>query len=115
VKIKDSKTALGPAGAHPSIIHAIDVVDRVWWRVTGRQMRVTGLAEEGHSEASLHYGVQGDPRCRAFDVGAGDTTPEERAKITSELLSRLGDFEYDFVWEGLGTQNAHLHIEFDPK
>lgn len=116
MKIKDARTTLGPAGAHPAIIHAADVVDRVWRRVTGHHARIVGLAEEGHSEGSRHYGTPSDPRCMAVDFDADEVaaTAEQRAKIAAELLTRLGDLEYDFVWETLGTPRAHLHLEWDP-
>lgn len=115
MKIKNARTALGPAGAHPSMLHALDVTDRVWRRATGKHPIITGLAEEGHSEGSRHYGVPGDARCRAFDVRCADLTPEERVEIDAELARRLGANEFDIVWEALGTANAHLHVEADPK
>ena len=115
MKIKNARTTLGVEGAHPSLIHALLVVDRVWRKVTGKHPIVTGLAEEGHSEASKHYGIPGDTRCRAFDVRATDLTPEERVEIDAELHRRLGANEFDLPWEHLGTVNAHLHLEVDPK
>ena len=115
MKIKNARTVLGPEGAHPSLIHALIVTDRVWRKVTGKHPRITGLAEEGHSEGSRHYGIPGDTRCRAFDVGASDLTPEQRVEIDAELHRRLGANEFDLPWEDLGSANAHLHIEVDPK
>ena len=115
MKTKVTRTVLGPEGMHPSAIHAALVVDRVWRRVTGKHPIVTGLAEEGHSEGSLHYGIPGDTRCRAFDIRAADLTPEERLEVDAELGRRLGANEFDLVWEALGTPNAHLHVEVDPR
>jgi len=115
MKVKNARTVLGPFGAHPSLLHALGVTDRVWRKVTGKHMIVTGLAEEGHSEGSRHYGVPGDARCRAFDVRAADLTPEARLEIDAELHRRLGANEFDVVWEALGTVNAHLHLEVDAK
>ena len=115
MKVKNARTVLGPAGAHPSLVHALGVVDRVWRKVTGKHPIITGLAEEGHSEGSRHYGILGDPRCMAFDVRCVDLTPEERVEIDAELHRRLGANEFDIVWEALGTANAHLHLEADPK
>ena len=115
MKVKNTRTALGVEGAHPSLAHAMGVVDRVWRKVTGRHPIVTGLAEEGHSETSRHYGIPGDSRCRALDVRAVDLTPEERVEIDAELHRRLGANEFDVVWEALGTVNSHLHLEVDAK
>lgn len=115
MKVKVTRTVLGPEGAHPSLIHAMLVVDRVWRKVTGRHARITGLAEEGHSEGSLHYGILGDTRCRATDIGANDLTPEERMEINADLHRRLPSGEFDIVWEKLGTAEAHCHLEVDVK
>ena len=115
MKVKNARTVLGPEGAHPSLIHAFGVTDRVWRKVTGRHPLITGLAEEGHSEGSRHYGILGDSRCRAFDVRASDLTPEMRMEIDAELHRRLGANEFDVVWEALGTANSHLHLEVDSK
>lgn len=100
---------------HHSILHAAEVVDRTWRRVTGAHAVVTGLGEEGHSETSLHYGVVGDIRTRAMDFRARDLTPEERHEIDAELHRRLGEGEFDIVWERLDTPTPHLHVEVDPK
>ena len=115
MKVKNARTVLGVEGAHPSLAHAMGVVDRVWRKVTGKHPIVTGLAEEGHSETSRHYGVPGDTRCRAFDIRAVDLTPEDRLEIDAELHRRLGANEFDVVWEALGTVNSHLHLEVDTK
>lgn len=117
LKVKDARTVLGPEGAHPAIIYAHLVVDRVWRSVTGRHARVTGLAEEGHSHASLHYGVVGDSRCRAidYDADAEALSEDERLRVNKELLRRLPDAEFDVIWESLGTPKAHLHVEWDAK
>ena len=115
MKVKNARTVLGPEGAHPSLRHAHLVIDRIWRKVTGTHPLVTGLAEEGHSEGSLHYGIPGDSRCRAIDYRASDLTPEARIEIDAEAHRRLGANEFDIVWEALGTANSHLHLEVDSK
>lgn len=122
--VKDSKT-VPLAGVTPAIHHAMNVVDRVWRTHTGQQARVTGLQEEGHSGGSRHYGLPGDVRCRAFDVDADDehlthattrlNAAQVRTAILEELRRRLGQGEYDIMFELIGTPGAHLHIEEDPK
>lgn len=130
MKIKNLRT-VGPGPIHPAIHHAMNVVDRVWRKHTGTHARITGLGEEGHSEGSRHYGIEGDIRLRAFDVDADDEhlvpgadVPEEtratlartaQHAIDKELRKRLGEFEYDLVWKDLGEITAHLHLEYDPK
>lgn len=114
MKIKVDRTVGGPW--HPAIEHAADIIDRVWRAHTGKQARVTGLGEEGHSESSLHYGIPGDIRLRAIDVDADEQhcTAAQRIKIHNDLLRRLGT-EFDVIWEAMGTPNAHLHVEFQPE
>jgi hypothetical protein len=102
---------------HHSTLHAMEVMNRVWFDVTGHHARITGLGEEGHSATSLHYGTKDDIRCRAFDVDADKEhcTKIERIKINNQLKKRLGSGEFDIVWEHLNSTLAHLHIEVDPK
>lgn len=115
--VKNSRTVLGPSGAHPAIQHADDVVSYVIMKHTGKHARVTGLAEEGHSFRSLHAGLEVDRRCRAIDYDADeDHIPaSKRDDIHQELMLRLPESEYDIVWEAIGTARAHLHIEFQRK
>lgn len=109
MKVKVSSTV--PLTLHPACEHALNVVDRVWFRVTGEHPIVTGLQEEGHSQNSLHYGILGDVRCRAFDIRVRNLTEEEKEEIDSELNLRLGGgFEFDIVWEP-----SHMHCEYQPR
>jgi hypothetical protein len=108
MKVKDSRTVA--LRLHPSIEYAMDVVDRVWRRLTSLHPIVTGLQEIGHSETSYHYGRPGDTRCRAFDIRTTELTEVQRTSVRQELRVRLPKGEFDVVWEP-----THLHIEFDPK
>lgn len=123
MKTKVSRTVAG-FGVHPSIHHAALVIDRVWWMLFQRHPIVTGLGEEGHSEGSRHYGYRvqtaagklySEVRCMAIDI-RDDLSEVERERADAELRQRLGEGEYDLVWEtkGDGTP-SHLHVEVDPK
>lgn len=95
---------------HPAIHHAMNVVDRVWWDVTGEEAICTGLQEEGHSARSLHTGILGDIRCRAFDIRISGLSEAEKSEIDDSLSVRLAaGLEYDVVWKF-----NHLHVEFQP-
>lgn len=103
------ETSVGPL--HPSLLHALDVVDFVWRKFLNRHPVCTGLAEPGHSERSRHYGLKGDVRCRAADFRIRDLNESEILLVDKELRKRLSvPHEYDMVWEEL-----HLHIEVDRK
>lgn len=113
----ESVTLIG--GLHPSMEHALLVVDRAWRKYVHEHVVVTGAQEIGHSEGSRHYGIlhqtaEGkvihDTRCMALDFRTRDLTGAQRRQIAPELLRRLGEGEYDIVWE-----ETHLHIEVDPK
>ena len=102
---------------HHSTLHAMEVVNRVWWAEVGQHARVTGLAEEGHSEGSKHYGLKTDIRCMAFDVDADEEhlPPNKQAVVNREIRRRLGANEYNILWESMRTVNAHLHISVRPR
>lgn len=108
MKVKVSSTVI--YNPHSAILYASDVVDRVWRASTESHPILTGLQEEGHSEGSLHYGILGDTRCRAFDVRTSQLNSTEKAEIDAELKIRLAaGKEFDIVWE-----RNHLHIEYQP-
>ena len=113
--VKNARTV--PLELHPSIHHAANVVDRVWWEIVEHHARITGLQEEGHSKGSKHYGLRGDIRCRAIDVDADPEhlPPELEAQVLRELRARLPDLEYLVILEGKGTIRAHIHIGYQPR
>ena len=94
---------------HPSIAHALDVIDAYWWKKFGTHVVVTSLGDGTHSEGSLHYGVRGDVRCRALDFRIRHLEGAVRAQVRLDLRGLLGSV-YDVVLE-----SDHGHIEFDPK
>jgi len=114
MKVKNSRTVV--LELHPAIHYAMNVVDRVWRQRFSSHPRITGLEEEGHSPTSLHYGIPGDIRCRAFDVDIPDNLTESQLSwVVETLRSRLPRKEWDIIVEGLGTSQQHIHIEHDPK
>jgi len=121
IEVKNSRT-VNACPPHPAIQYAMGVMAGIIYRHTGRNMRVTGLQEEGHSQNSRHYGkqltpVEFDPRPRAFDFDADEEhIPADKiAAIDTEARARLGvPYEFQIVWEAMGTTSAHGHVEFDP-
>ena len=105
------KVEVSAGELHPSLHHALNVVDRVWRKHTGTQPVCTGLGEVGHSEKSRHYGLAGDIRTRAADIRSRDLIQTQQTAIDMDLRERLGaPKEFDILWEA-----THLHIEVDPK
>ena len=73
---------------HYSILHAMDVVDRV-----------RGDKQTIHSVRPVR----------------DQMPPDLQWRIDADLRKRLGVLhEYQIVWENMGTAAAHMHVEFDP-
>ena len=104
MKLKEGVQALD---VHPSVLHAMDVVDAFWRQTFGTHAVVTSLGDSNHSEGSLHYGVPGDVRTRAFDLRTRDLDGAQKAMVRYALRRLLGE-AYDVILE-----TTHLHIEFD--
>ena len=69
---------------------------------------ITSLADGKHSESSKHYeGNAIDYRTRHIANAAVKT------KIITEIKESLTQ-DFDVVFEDAGTDNEHLHVEFDP-
>ena len=106
MKTKDGVVFIDP---HPSVLHAMSVVEVFWRYAFGRQATVTSGRDGTHSANSLHYGTSDDVRERAFDVRTYDLTPEQLDIARRRIPSLLGA-AYDVVFE-----STHLHIEVDLK
>ncbi len=85
---------------------AAGVVDSIYG-LHGEHATVTSANDSTHSAGSLHYsGCALDFRTHDFE---GD-----RAALVLELRDALGS-EFDVVLESAGTDNEHIHVEWDPK
>jgi len=94
-------------GATPEIIIALVVVESVFQAHEINPV-VTSLRDSLHSPKSKHYiGAAVDIRMRYIHES------DRQVLITNEIREALTS-EYDVVLEGVGTDNVHLHIEFDP-
>ena len=72
-------------------------VDELW---------ITSVNDGQHKSGSLHYtGRAVDIRCKYF---SGDQVERVVTRFKA-----LYDRDYDLLWEGRGTDNEHLHLEFD--
>ena len=67
---------------------------------------ITSALDGKHSTNSLHY------KGRAFDVRS--KTISDKPSVLAFLKAALGA-EFDVILEGEGTDNEHLHVEWDPK
>lgn len=70
---------------------------------------VTSAADSKHSRASRHYDGA------AVDLRTNNTGGAGKA-IADEIRARLAPLEdYDVLFEGDGTPNEHIHVEWQPK
>lgn len=89
----------------PQMSLAVSIIASVYQK-HGADCTITSANDSTHSVTSLHYkGLALDFRTRDFK---GD-----KHALTDEIERALGA-EFDVVYEGDGTPNAHLHCEYDP-
>lgn len=106
MKIKSGAAFISP---HPAILFALEVVN-LWWRARLKRAPVVTSGRDGeHSEGSLHYGIPGDFRERAFDIRIKDLNAVEAKQAQAALDILLGPC-FDVVLEA-----DHIHIEYQPK
>jgi len=90
--------------------------------------QITSGAEGKHMVGSKHplgrafdfrtHGLSVDRRslCRRLSIALGGTGKEATYKDTQgELNYAFDGGEFDVIFEGDGTPNEHIHVEFDPE
>ena len=102
------KSGVKVQGFHPELNLGLFIANEVY-AVHGVNMVVTSGTEGKHSRTSSHYlGLAADLRVRNLP---NTVSPYD---IAREIQSRLGP-DYDVIFEGEGTPNAHIHLQFRPK
>jgi hypothetical protein len=93
--------------SNPQMDYAAQIVVQVWNKYGFQAVMTSGLDGE-HREDSLHYsGFATDWRTKNLPLTLKKT-------MVNEVRSRLGS-NYDVLLEFLGSDNEHMHIEYDPK
>lgn len=90
----------------PQMALAALIVNSVYERFHA-SCTVTSANDSKHSDTSWHY------KGRAMDFRTKDFNGDPQA-LYREIQTALGE-NFDVVLEGLGTPNAHIHCEYDPK
>lgn len=99
----------------PEMVFANQIVEYVyekfaqWTQVDSQECVCTSGNDSKHGINSLH---SHDGKCRALDYRTNNVANPSQLK--DEIKFRLGQ-EFDVLFEGAGTPNQHLHVEFDPK
>jgi hypothetical protein len=100
---------------HPGIRWALEVIPTIWHkRAPDVRAVITSAQDSTHSSKSFHYGTEGDARCRAVDLRSKNIPHGVAAEIIQDLREQLGP-HFDVLYEGVGTDNEHIHIELDMK
>lgn len=72
------------------------------------KLTVTACLDGAHQENSLHYSGY------AIDLRTKNISDSDKPVVIAEIKASLNE-QYDVIFEGFGTDNEHLHIEFDAK
>lgn len=92
----------------PQIVLAIQAAEHIYWNAAQTAVVVTSGNDSQHKDGSLHYtGRAADLRIK--------TVPEKlRERVVRQLRDALGG-EFDVLWEGRGTENEHVHVEWQQR
>ena len=108
LRFKDD--SISPGDLRPQLLLALIVADQVYAKHGCEECVITSLNDGGHSVTSLHYaGAAADLRVR--DLVAAQIDPDA---VAMEISQRL-NIHYDVIYEGHGTPNAHIHVEYQPR
>ena len=96
----------------PQVVMALQVCEFVYekhaiWASHENEMVVTSLCDGQHGHRSYHYSG------RAVDLRVHNI--ENPEYVYTQIAIRLRHIGFDVLLEGMGTEDAHIHIEYDPK
>lgn len=97
------KSGVRLADLSPQMVLAALIVDQL----CGGQSMITSANDSKHRDASLHY------KGRALDFRTHDYAGDKHL-LRDNVKEQLGA-DFDIVLEAEGTDNEHLHVEYDPK
>lgn len=94
-------------GLSPQIVVALIVASSIAEDM-GLDLVVTSANDSKHGANSLHY------KGAAIDLRTKNMPDPQRGQFVLKVRGCLTP-DFDVVFEGEGTDNEHLHVEFDPK
>lgn len=108
------------AGVTPQILLALQVAEGIWWGCGQTDLVVTSANDSEHcDEAQGRPCPDGAPRSKHYDGCAVDlrtkTLPAADKGRALALLKGSLTTEYQVVVEAMGTEQEHVHIEWDPR
>ena len=103
------KSGVKLAELTPQVVLALVIADELW-RDRGSDLRITS-ANDGIHPGGLRPSFH--PKGQAVDLGIKDIPEGNRMALITALADRLGA-EFDVLWEHRGTDNEHIHLQWDP-
>ena len=100
------KTGVKLKDLSPQMVLGANIIDRVYMEHS-HNPTVTSCNDGKHSETSLHYSGN------ALDWRTKDFYGDKQALVYA-IKDALGS-NFDVVLEALGTDNEHIHTEYQPK
>ncbi len=101
------KAGVDLRGIHPVWGIAYPII-RDAFRDQNAQCIITSANDSRHGVNSLHY------KGRALDLRTKHVSEPAKSAIIKKIKEQLGE-QFDVVYEAAGTENEHLHIEWDVK
>ncbi len=106
----------------PQLVVAMVIAEGIWRDLAGVECVVTSCNDGKHCGPDLkkHTGPCRDGGLskhytgRAVDIRTKNIPEDRRVVCVNRLQAFLGDAGYRVMWEGRGTINEHVHIEYDP-
>lgn len=95
----------------PQMVLAIHAVDGVYQWYGVERCVLTSVDDRKHGPTTLHGKGQ------AVDFRIHNVPRETRPVIVEAIKRDLlhGEGQFEVYWEGVGTPEEHLHLEWDPK
>lgn len=93
-------------GLVPQMVVALLIIHDLYAHY-GVELVVTSANDSQHKSDSFHYAGQAvDLRTKTFQ--------QSKALLVAQIKEAVGP-DFDVLLENEGTDNEHLHIEYDPK
>ena len=104
-----TKPGVSIRGVRAELLFALPICEGIFMRAEAATCRVTSVMDGVHKAGSLHYAGL------AMDLGIKDVIPDRREIVVGQLVRALSPLGFDVLWEGRGTPNEHVHVEYDPR
>lgn len=92
----------------PQMVLAAVIINNIYQALDPKaSCTITSANDSKHMRKSLHYSGN------ALDFRTHDFKGD-KSTLLKEALTNLGE-DFDVVFEGVGTPQEHLHVEYQPK